>query len=99
MDFDLVVVSPVAGYEIGARITDRGLIAEILADERESHVRKVAALPAEAAPVEVAPAPGTVASIPFMITKAMKARLRDLGKTDAEIAALTPAEAHALLDA
>lgn len=45
MDFELVVKSPVAGYDIGARITDPKLVAEILADARESLVVKVAKAP------------------------------------------------------
>lgn len=103
MDFDLVVVSPVAGFEIGARITDRDLVAAILADERHAHVVKVAR---EAAPEEIPapapepapePAPGTVARVPFMITNAMRERLRALGKTDDEIRAMTPEQAHAAL--
>ena len=45
---------------------------------------------------------GTVASetasVPFMITKAMRERLRECGETDAEIDAMTPAQAHKLLE-
>ena len=43
------------------------------------------------------PAPGTVASVPFMITNAVRKRLRALGKTDAEIAEMKPEEAQAFL--
>jgi hypothetical protein len=42
-------------------------------------------------------APGTIASVPFMITRAMKDRLRALGLADADIAGLTPQQAHELL--
>ena len=38
-----------------------------------------------------------VASIPFMITQAQRARLRDLGHTDEEIKEMTPDEAHGIL--
>lgn len=41
-EYDLVATSPVAGYERGQRITDDALIADILADERATHVVKVA---------------------------------------------------------
>lgn len=37
------------------------------------------------------------ASVPFMITKAMKAELATLGHSEAEIKAMTPQEAHDLL--
>ncbi|MGU3387275.1 hypothetical protein ACLBYG_22385 [Methylobacterium sp. D53M] len=50
MDFDLVAISPVAGYGIGERITDADLIKAILADERQSHVQKVAKAPAPTKP-------------------------------------------------
>jgi hypothetical protein len=39
----------------------------------------------------------TPASVPFMITQAQKARLRDLGYSDEAISAMTPEEAHRLL--
>jgi hypothetical protein len=42
-------------------------------------------------------APAAVASIPFMITHAMKARLRERGCTAEQIASMTPAEAHTRL--
>ncbi len=38
-----------------------------------------------------------VARIPFMITQAQRARLRDLGHTDDEIKKMTPNEAHGIL--
>lgn len=46
-DFHLVVSDPFDGYERGAHITDPELIAAILADERETRVRRIAAPPAE----------------------------------------------------
>jgi hypothetical protein len=42
------------------------------------------------------PAPASVASVPFMITMAMKAQLRAIGCSDDEIADMTPAEAHVM---
>lgn len=42
----------------------------------------------------VEPAPANVASIPFMITQEMRAKLRDLGSSDEDIAKMTPQEAH-----
>ncbi len=39
-----------------------------------------------------------VASVPFMITAAMKVALRELGHTDAAIHEMTPAKAHELVD-
>jgi hypothetical protein len=39
----------------------------------------------------------TPASVPFMITQEQKVRLRDLGYSDAVIAAMTPGDAHRLL--
>jgi hypothetical protein len=41
--------------------------------------------------------PTTPASVPFMITQAQKTRLRDLGYADAVISAMTPEDAHRLL--
>ena len=54
MEFDLVVMSPVAGKEKGERITDATLIEAIMSDERRAHVQRVAKAPAaeSAAPVE-----------------------------------------------
>jgi hypothetical protein len=40
---------------------------------------------------------GNVASVPFMITRAQKNELRNLGLGDDDIATLTPAEAHEIL--
>lgn len=107
--YDLVVISPVAGLQAGERITDPDLVAEILADERHVHVVKVprdpSAAPAADAPTiaddqaRTAPADSTVARVPFMITQAMRERLRALGKTDDEIRQMTPAEANAILGA
>ncbi|GEP00648.1 hypothetical protein [Methylobacterium haplocladii] len=58
MDFDLVVISPVAGYEAGQRISDPNKVAAIMADrEQAAHVVKVA--PAKAADASVEPAPDT----------------------------------------
>jgi hypothetical protein len=37
---------------------------------------------------------GTVASVPFMLTQEIKRRLRICGYSDAEIAAMTPQQAH-----
>jgi hypothetical protein len=37
------------------------------------------------------------AAIPLMITRAQKARLHDMGYTDAEIFEMAPADAHAIL--
>jgi hypothetical protein len=39
------------------------------------------------------------ANVPFMITQAMKAKLRGLGYTDAQIRQMTPEKAWRLLDA
>ena len=39
----------------------------------------------------------TAASVPFMITQAQKARLRDLGYSDAVISMMRPEDAHKLL--
>lgn len=47
--FDLIVKSPFSGYEVGTRLTDPELVAEILRGERETSVIKVAPLPAPAA--------------------------------------------------
>lgn len=45
-------------------------------------------------------APGqTVASVPFMITNAMREQLRELGSTDEEIKNMTPQEAKDAIDA
>jgi hypothetical protein len=44
------------------------------------------------------PPESTIASIPFMITAAMKADLRAQGYTDAQIADMPPAEAHEILN-
>ena len=44
------------------------------------------------------PVAATTARVPFMITNAMKARLREIGLTDEEISQLTPAEAHERLN-
>jgi hypothetical protein len=41
--------------------------------------------------------PATPASVLFMITQAQKARLRDLGYSDAVISAMTPEEAQRML--
>jgi hypothetical protein len=41
--------------------------------------------------------PRTPASVGFMITQEQKARLRDLGYSDAVISAMTPEDAHRLL--
>jgi hypothetical protein len=41
----------------------------------------------------------TPVSIPFMITKAQKAKLRELGYSDEAISMMTPEEAHRLLQA
>jgi hypothetical protein len=41
--------------------------------------------------------PRMSASVPFMITQAQKARLSDLGYSDAVISAMTPEDAHRLL--
>jgi hypothetical protein len=41
--------------------------------------------------------PATPASVPFMITQAQKARLRDVGYSDAVISAMTPEDARRLL--
>jgi hypothetical protein len=41
----------------------------------------------------------TVASVPFMITTAMKAKLRGIGCADEAIAGMTPAQAHEILAA
>jgi hypothetical protein len=41
--------------------------------------------------------PRTLASVGFMITQEQKARLRDLGYSDAVISAMTPEDAHRLL--
>lgn len=53
------------------------------------------------APVPSAPAGGgsTTASMPVMITQAMKTELRALGHTDADIAKMTPQQAHDVLRA
>jgi hypothetical protein len=40
---------------------------------------------------------GTVASVPFMLTQEMKRRLRICGYSDAQIAAMTPQQAHSAL--
>lgn len=41
----------------------------------------------------------TTASMPFMITQGMKSELRALGHSDADISAMTPEQAHAVLSA
>src|SRR5439155_5716836 len=46
---------------------------------------------------ETQPAASTTASVPFMITRRMRASLSAAGYTEAEINAMTPAEAHAHL--
>jgi hypothetical protein len=48
-------------------------------------------------PLDEHGAPGTVASVKFMITQEMKRRLRICGYSDAEIAVLTPQQAHEIL--
>ncbi|WP_046971158.1 PLxRFG domain-containing protein [Dyella japonica] len=54
---------------------------------------------ADAAPVEASRPPGaaaradTTASVPFMVTKATREGLRELGHSDADIAKMTPADA------
>lgn len=55
----------------------------------------------ETAPAEAKakPAPGTVASVPFMITAADRNRLKALGKSDDEIRNMKPEEAQAALNA
>jgi Inorganic Pyrophosphatase/ADP-Ribosyltransferase in polyvalent proteins/Large polyvalent protein associated domain 39/Large polyvalent protein-associated domain 3 len=56
--------------------------------------------PAADEPQAAAPAPsdsGTTASIPFMITQAMKRDLRGAGHSDADIARMTPEQANAAL--
>ena len=57
-----------------------------------------------AAPTDIAqtepkpdPAPGTVASVPFMITASDRRRLKALGKSDDEIRSMKPEDAQALL--
>jgi hypothetical protein len=50
-------------------------------------------LEVEQAPVKGEPAPGTVALVPFMITSAQKANLRELGYVDEAIKEMTPQEA------
>jgi hypothetical protein len=40
---------------------------------------------------------GTVASMPFMLTQEIKHRLRICGYSEAEITAMTPQQAHAIL--
>jgi hypothetical protein len=42
------------------------------------------------------PEHGTVASVPFMITQKMKAKLRARGYSDAELRAMTPEQAHGI---
>ena len=37
---------------------------------------------------------GTTASVPFIITQAQEARLRELGYSDAGISTMTPEDAH-----
>jgi hypothetical protein len=46
---------------------------------------------------ESADAPASMDGIPFMITQAMKAKLRDRGYSDDQISNLTPEQAHAIL--
>lgn len=58
---------------------------------------KVKAKPKAAEPLE--PTAAMTASVPFMITNAMKARLREIGLTNEEINQLTPAQAHERLNA
>ena len=41
--------------------------------------------------------PRTLASVSFMVTQEQKARLRDLGYSDAVISAMTPEDVHRLL--
>lgn len=55
--------------------------------------------PASVAPTESADAGNTTASIPVMITRAMRSRLSGMGYTDADIAKMTPQDAHAALSA
>jgi len=45
------------------------------------------------------PAAAMTASVPFMITNAMKARLSEIGLTHEEISQLTPAQVHERLNA
>ena len=45
------------------------------------------------------PQPAAKASVPFMITEATQAKLRDLGLSQGTIDKMTPAEAHAILKA
>lgn len=74
--------------------------ASVAALQAADRAGPVLAPPADAptSPVdEPKPAPGTVASVPFMITAANRKRLRTLGKTDDEIGRMTPEEAQALL--
>jgi hypothetical protein len=59
---------------------------------------KVKAKPKAADPTPE-PDAATTASVPFLITNAMKARLREIGLTDDEISQLTPAQAHERLNA
>lgn len=58
---------------------------------------KVKAQLKSAKPLE--PSAAMTASVPFMITNAMKMRLREIGLTDEEIGQLTPAQAHERLNA
>ena len=58
---------------------------------------KVKAKPKAEKPLE--PAVVMTASVPFVITNAMKARLREIGLTDEEISQLTPSQAHERLNA
>ncbi|KQQ13282.1 hypothetical protein ASF53_13995 [Methylobacterium sp. Leaf123] len=68
---------------------------------KEAKAAKPAPAPTTQDPEKTAPSPasGTVASVPFVITKAQRAQLRTLGKSDAEISRMTPAEAHDVLSA
>jgi putative DNA primase/helicase len=58
-------------------------------DQVEAELEKVKQL--------LQPQAATVASVPFMITQEMKRRLRICGYSDAQIAAMTPQQAHSAL--
>ena len=90
--FRLIVSGDVGVREIERLIAKLELDKEILADTDATNVEKS---PADSnAKDATVQSPGKVARVPFMITQAQKAQLREKGYTDEQIGKMKPADAH-----
>lgn len=91
-----IIVSEIAeadAPEVSKAETDGPIIEGVQGTESAPQAH----LPAPAEPAASDPAPGTVASVPFMITASDRRRLKALGKNDDEIRSMKAEDAQALL--